>query len=505
MITQTVDKKTLWAVIWASSIGTLIEWYYIFGTLTAIISIQFFPSDNPTAALLAALAAFAAGFLVRPFGALFFGRLGDLIGRKYTFLVTLLIMGLSTFAIGLIPSYKSFAAAPYFVLLLRLLQGLALGGEYGGAATYVSEHVTAKDRGFYTSFIQTTATLGLFLALGVIWLTKKQVGAEAFNDWGWRIPFLVSSLLVGVSVFIRLRMAESPLFSKIKTEGKISTNPLKESFGNKENLKMVLLALFGATAGQGVVWYTGQFYANSFIQNTLKVHDDQRISLMLIAIAAATPFFVVFGGWSDKIGRKWIMMSGMLIAVCTYMPIYKKMDSLANGAIKTEILEQSSKSVTVKADIKTPQDSILTSISKINYTDGTYIELTKNEVKLADSSKPQPKVEEKKTVWLSESNYWLMMFLVFIQILYVTMVYGPIAAFLVELFPTRIRYSSMSLPYHVGNGIFGGLTPFIATALAAAGGAAKFNGLYYPIAVATLSFIIGTIFLSNKIDEDATD
>ena len=424
MVTETVDKKTLWTVIWASSIGTLIEWYdfYIFGTLTAIISTQFFPSDNPTAALLAALAAFAAGFLVRPFGALFFGRLGDLIGRKYTFLVTLLIMGLSTFAIGLIPSYKVFAGAPYVVLLLRLLQGLALGGEYGGAATYVSEHVTAKDRGYYTSFIQTTATLGLFLALGVIWLTKKQVGADAFNDWGWRIPFLISSLLVAVSVYIRLKMAESPLFSKIKKEGKISKNPLKESFGNKENLKMVLLALFGATAGQGVVWYTGQFYANSFIQNTLKVHDDQRISLMLIAIALATPFFVVFGGWSDKIGRKWIMMVGMLIAVCTYMPIYKTMDSLANGAKKTVNTEGVYTKSSIAADLKNPLDSIRTTVSKTHYTDGTYIEETTKQTQFSDAKKPLLKPDTKKTVWLSPSNYWFMLFLVFIQIIYFQMI-----------------------------------------------------------------------------------
>jgi MFS family permease len=506
-VNKEVDKKTLWTVIWASSIGTLIEWYdfYIFGTLTAIISVQFFPSDNPTAALLAALAAFAAGFLVRPFGALFFGRLGDLIGRKYTFLVTLLIMGLSTFAIGLIPSYKTFAAAPFVILLLRLLQGLALGGEYGGAATYVSEHVTAKDRGYYTSFIQTTATLGLFLALGVIWLTKKQIGADAFNDWGWRIPFLISIFLVAVSVYIRLKMAESPLFSKIKAEGKISTNPLKESFGKKENLKMVLLALFGATAGQGVVWYTGQFYANSFLQNTLKIQDDQRVSLMLIAIALATPFFVVFGAWSDKIGRKWIMMAGMLLAICTYFPIYKTMDGLANSTTKIAIAAQSSKTVNMLADTKNPNDFITTTTLKTNYTDGSYIEETIKETQFVNAAKAAAKPDIKKTVWLSGSNYWMMVFLVFIQIFYVTMVYGPIAAFLVELFPTRIRYTSMSLPYHVGNGIFGGLTPFIATALAAGGGDSRFNGLYYPIAVAAVCLVIGTLFLSNKIDEDVAD
>ncbi len=507
MSVETVDKKTLWSVITASSIGTLIEWYdfYIFGTLTAIISTQFFPSDNPTAALLAALAAFAAGFLVRPFGAIFFGRLGDLVGRKYTFLVTLLLMGLSTFAIGLVPSYKNFAAAPFVILLLRLVQGLALGGEYGGAATYVSEHVSSKERGFYTSFIQTTATLGLFLALGVIWITKKQVGAEAFLEWGWRIPFLISAILVAVSVYIRLKMDESPLFSKLKKEGKVSTNPLKESFGNKANLKVVLLALFGATAGQGVVWYTGQFYANAFIQNTLKVHDDQRISLMLIAIALATPFFIVFGKWSDKVGRKWIMMAGLFIAVCSYLPIYKTMDSLANAEQKTLIADKSSETVTVAADAKNALDSITTTAVRSVYTDGTYIEEITKITKLADTKKPVIKPDAKKNVYLSPNNYWLMMGLVFFQILLVTMVYGPIAAFLVELFPTRIRYSSMSLPYHVGNGIFGGLTPFIATALAATGGAARFDGLFYPIAIAAVTFVIGSIFLSNKIEGDVAD
>ena len=504
MASQTVDKKTLWSVIWASSIGTLIEWYdfYIFGTLTVIISREFFPSDNPTAALLAALAAFAAGFLVRPFGALFFGRLGDLVGRKYTFLVTLLLMGLSTFAIGLIPSYKTFSGAPFLILLLRLVQGLALGGEYGGAATYVSEHVSSKERGYYTSFIQTTATLGLFLALGVIWITKEQIGAEAFNEWGWRIPFLISIFLVAVSVYIRLRMAESPIFAKIKAEGKISANPLKESFGNKANMKIVLLALFGATAGQGVVWYTGQFYANSFIQNTLKVHDDQRISLMLIAIALATPLFVVFGKWSDKVGRKWIMMAGMLIAVCAYLPLYKAMDGLADASKKTIVVDKSFKTVVSVANMSNKLDTITTTAVGSVYTDGTYIEEITKTTKSADTNKPAVKPEIKKTVYLSKESYWWMMFFVFFQIALVTMVYGPIAAFLVELFPTRIRYSSMSLPYHIGNGIFGGLTPFIATALAAAGGASKFNGLFYPIAIASLCFVIGSLFLSNKIKDD---
>ena len=495
-----VDNKTLWSVIWASSLGTLIEWYdfYIFGTLTAIISKQFFPSGNPTAALLAALAAFAAGFLVRPFGALVFGRLGDLVGRKYTFLLTLVLMGGSTFLIGCVPSYANFAAAPFVILFLRLVQGLALGGEYGGAATYVSEHVEAKNRGFYTSFIQTTATLGLFLALAVIWGTKKYVGADAFNDWGWRIPFLISVLLVMVSIYIRLRMAESPLFVKIKAEGKVSTNPLKESFGKKENMKVVLLALFGATAGQGVVWYTGQFYANSFIQNTLNVIDDQRIPLMLLAIALATPFFIVFGGWSDKVGRKWIMMAGMLIAICAYRPIYSTMAGLAH---KTGAGDKVEVSIAAGMDTKVATDSLITITTVSSFADGTTTKVIRSGKTTAEATDSKTKVA-KREVWLAGSGWWTMMLLVFIQIIFVTMVYGPIAAFLVELFPTRIRYTSMSLPYHIGNGIFGGLTPFVATALATGG---LLNGLWYPIAVGGVCFVIGSLFLSNQIKEDVVD
>ncbi len=328
-----LSSKPIWKVIGASSAGTMIEWYdfYIFGSLATVIAQQFFPKTNPTAALLSTLATFAAGFLVRPFGALVFGRLGDLIGRKYTFLLTLIIMGSSTFAIGLVPGYEKIGfAAPIIVLLLRLLQGLALGGEYGGAATYVAEFAPPNKRGFYTSWIQTTATLGLFFSLGVILLTRHLLdpdinkSIEKFNAWGWRIPFLVSIVLVIISIYIRLKMKESPMFARIKSEGKVSVNPLKESFGHKINLKMVLLALFGATMGQGVVWYTGQFYAQNFIETVCKIEFDQSRTILIWAIFFATPFFVVFGGWSDIVGRKWIMLGGMFLAIVCYKPIYQK-------------------------------------------------------------------------------------------------------------------------------------------------------------------------------------
>jgi MFS family permease len=490
-----VDKKTLNFVIGASSLGTLIEWYdfYIFGTLTAIIGKEFFPADNPNAQLLAALAAFAAGFLVRPFGAIVFGRLGDMIGRKYTFLVTLLLMGLSTVAIGCVPGYKSIGfAAPVIILLLRFLQGLALGGEYGGAATYVSEHVDASKRGFYTSWIQTTATLGLFLALSIIFFTKKNLGDAEFAAWGWRIPFWISAVLLAVSVYIRLRMAESPMFAKVQAEGKVATNPLKESFGNKLNFKYVLLALFGATMGQGVVWYTGQFYANSFLQNTMKIEDGQRTMLMLLAIAS----------WSDKVGRKWIMMAGMAIAVCSYFTIYQNMLDTSDVKQKTAIAEQTFKGVALTADAAIAGDSLRTTSSSIAYTDGTNVTEVKKEKILADKTKPAPKAEVTKKVYLSSASWWKDMWLVWIQIIFVTMAYGPIAAFLVELFPTRIRYTSMSLPYHVGNGIFGGLTPFVATALSVTG---YLNGLWYPILIGGLCVIIGSIFLTNTTKEDAAE
>jgi len=494
------EKSTLWSVIMASSVGTLIEWYdfYIFGSLATILSQQFFPQTNPTAAFLSTLATFAAGFVVRPFGAIVFGRLGDLVGRKYTFMVTLVLMGGSTFAIGLIPGYQSIGiAAPILVLILRLLQGLALGGEYGGAATYVAEHAPAARRGYYTSYIQTTATLGLFVSIGVILAVRHWVGVEQFAVWGWRIPFLVSALLVGISIYIRLRMQESPMFKKIKAEGTISKNPIKESFGKKENLIMVLIALFGATAGQGVVWYTGQFYAMTFIEKTCQVEFVQTRDIIAIALLIGTPFFIVFGAWSDRVGRKFIMMAGLILAVVLYMPIYKKMYSLTDTTTKVEL--ESAKSVERKKVITINGDTTYTVKTIHVFADET-IKTETSKLKSDDKTV----IESKSEVLLAGDNYWLMISLVVVQVLLVTMVYGPIAAFLVELFPTRIRYTSMSLPYHIGNGIFGGLTPFIATSLyessktSSAPAGDPFVGLWYPIIVAAISFVIGMIFLSNK-------
>ncbi len=499
-------------VIMASSVGTLIEWYdfYIFGAMATTISRQFFPQDNPTAAFLATLATFAAGFIVRPFGALVFGRIGDRIGRKYTFLLTLLLMGGSTFAIGLIPGYRQIGIwAPVLILLLRFVQGLALGGEYGGAATYVAEHAPAHRRGYFTAYIQTTATLGFFLSLGVILTTRKVLGVEVFNDWGWRVPFIVSIFLIAVSVYIRMRMAESPMFAKIKREGKISTNPLKESFARKANLKMVLLALFAAVMGQGVIWYTGQFYAQTFIERTLAVEFEQVRYLLCIAILAVTPFFLVFGAWSDKVGRKAIMMSGMLLAIVTYRPIYKAMYHLADPDAKTEIMAQRSVNTTVV--VTATGDSTFTTATMRFFTDGASLKVVKKATVLADASKLAVKPEITNTFWLSSYDFWMMALWVFIQILYVTMVYGPIAAFLVELFPTRIRYTSMSLPYHIGNGIFGGLTPFIATRLFDASKTANnpsgdpYVGLWYPIIVGGICFVLGMLFLPWKNDENVLD
>ncbi len=479
------EKKTLWSVIAASSVGTLIEWYdfYIFGSLATILSQQFFPQTNPTAAFLSTLATFAAGFVVRPFGAIVFGRLGDMVGRKYTFMVTLILMGGSTLAIGLVPSYNSIGVfAPIIVLILRLLQGLALGGEYGGAATYVAEHAPAARRGYYTSFIQTTATLGLFVSIGVILLVRHWVGVEAFSSWGWRIPFLLSSVLVGVSIFIRLRMNESPLFAKLKAEGKVSKNPLKESFGKKENLIMVLIALFGATAGQGVVWYTGQFYAMTFLEKTCLVDFVQTRDIIAISLLIGTPFFVVFGGWSDRVGRKYIMMVGMLLAIFLYRPIYSEMMNLTSLSRKVELTDQRTEE-RISSDSNSAGEKL---IQKRVYADETRATVT-----VVDNK------ETIQDVLLGGSTYWIMIALITVQVLLVTMVYGPIAAFLVELFPTRIRYTSMSLPYHIGNGIFGGLTPFIATYLAV-----TYNdplaGLWYPIGVASVCFVIGMLLLSNK-------
>jgi MFS family permease len=554
-------------VIGASSVGTLIEWYdfYIFGMLATIISKQFFPSDAGTSALLSTLAIFAAGFIVRPFGALVFGRLGDIIGRKYTFLLTLVLMGGSTFAIGLVPGFATIGwAAPILVLILRLVQGLALGGEYGGAATYVAEHAPANRRGFWTSWIQTTATLGLFLALGVIILIRSNQGVEAFSaEWGgWRYPFWMSIILVVVSILIRMKMSESPMFTKLKSEGKTSTNPLKESFGHKANFKMVLLALFGAVMGQGVIWYTGQFYAQSFIETVCKVEFVQSRNLMLWAILFATPFFVVFGYLSDRIGRKWIMMFGMLAGILTYRPIYQYFLDATNAKNRTEKIDLAQTVVSEKlaiVDEKVCTKLYLVQKTDTAYTDGAKFSYTKTDtlfltdiikdastgsiyytqpnsmdaskldtivVKLKpvkgttlDASKTQevtiaaaslkPNIVVEKT--LDHTTYWNLIWLVFVQILYVTMVYGPIAAFLVELFPTKIRYTSMSLPYHIGNGVFGGLVPFLGTLIVEFTKTADnpagdpLAGLWYPIGVASICLFIGVIYLSNKVDKEVMD
>ncbi|MFN5168690.1 MAG: MFS transporter [Cyclobacteriaceae bacterium] len=491
-------SQKLWPVITASSVGTLIEWYdfFIFGSLTTILSEQFFPQTNPTAAFLSTLATFAAGFVVRPFGALVFGRLGDLVGRKYTFLVTLGLMGGSTFAIGLVPDYNTIGLfAPLIVLILRLIQGLALGGEYGGAATYVAEHAPREKRGYYTSFIQTTATLGFFVSIGVILLVRQTMGVEQFSTWGWRIPFLLSAFLVAISIYIRLRMQESPLFHKIKSEGKLAKNPIRESFTKKENLKLVLIALFGAAAGQGVVWYTGQFYALTFIQKTLSIEFVQSYYIIGTALVLGTPLFIVFGWWSDKVGRKYIMLAGMALAVLTYRPIYLAMYDIADVTTKTELPEE--KTLTRSTTITSAGDTLITVKTSRAFTDGTLLVVT-------GPAGESNKVTGKHEVMLSGDNFYFMILLVLAQVVWVTMVYGPIAAFLVELFPTRIRYTSMSLPYHIGNGIFGGLTPFIAASLYELSKTADkpagdyLAGLWYPIGVALVTLVIGLIFLPAR-------
>jgi len=517
-----VSRRTIATVIGASSVGTMIEWYdfYIFGMLAKTISVQFFPEGNETAALLSTLAIFAAGFLVRPFGALVFGRLGDLIGRKSTFLLTLVLMGGSTFLIGLVPSYNAIGMlAPFLVLLLRLLQGLALGGEYGGAATSVAEYAPEGKRGYYTSWIQTTATLGLFVALGVIMGVKLNMSDADFNaSWGgWRYPFWVSALLVGVSIYIRMKMSESPLFAKLKKEGKTSTNPLKESFGHRANFKMVLIALFGAVMGQGVIWYTGQFYAQSFLENTAKLEFVESRSIMLWAIGFATPFFIFFGWLSDKIGRKWIMILGMLAGVLCYRDIPGVKDwGIYNSFLKhtkvdealitsTGIVSQGEASVKTEP-AKNGFDQIRTTSQKMELANGLQFVKVQTDTIFQDAAKPvgaaKPVYKDKV---LPSDTRWLFIFLVFIQVIFVTMVYGPIAAFLVELFPTKIRYTSMSLPYHIGNGIFGGLVPFIGLLLAATYPSDPLVGLWYPIGVAALCMIIGTLYLTNRIDKDVKD
>ncbi|GAB3242091.1 MFS transporter [Chitinimonas naiadis] len=531
-------------VIFASSLGTVFEWYdfYLYGSLAAIISKQFFAGVNETTGYIFALMAFAAGFVVRPFGALVFGRLGDMIGRKYTFLVTILIMGLSTAIVGLLPGYASIGvAAPIILIVLRLLQGLALGGEYGGAATYVAEHAPHGKRGLYTSFIQTTATLGLFLSLLVIWLTRNQLGKEVFESWGWRVPFLVSILLLIVSVYIRMQLSESPAFKKMKEEGKHSKAPLTESFLRWPNLKIVLLSLFGGTAGQAVVWYTGQFYALFFITKILGVEPDRADILIAISLAIATPFFIIFGSLSDKIGRKKIIMAGCLIAAVTYFPIFKALTHYANPALEAAVAK--SPVVVVadpdkcapqfdpvgKAAFKQSCDLIKSTLAKkgIPYTNEAAPAGTVASVKIGETvvnsfeGVPLGKDDFKKqndafTKQLGDAlktagypakadaaamNTPMVIALLTLLVLYVTMVYGPIAAWLVELFPTKIRYTSMSLPYHIGNGWFGGLLPSIAFAMVAATGDIYY-GLWYPIIVALGTFVIGLLFAPETKDRD---
>ncbi|MES2401699.1 MAG: MFS transporter [Pseudomonadota bacterium] len=531
-------------VIFASSLGTVFEWYdfYLYGSLAAIIAKQFFSGLDAGSAFIFALLAFAAGFIVRPFGALVFGRLGDMIGRKYTFLVTIVIMGLSTFIVGLLPSYASIGvAAPVILIALRMLQGLALGGEYGGAAVYVAEHAPAHKRGAYTSWIQTTATLGLFLSLLVILGVRTAIGEAAFADWGWRVPFIVSILLLAVSVYIRLSMNESPAFQKMKSEGKTSKAPLSESFGQWKNLKIVILALVGLTAGQAVVWYSGQFYALFFLTQALKVDGPTANILVAYSLILGTPFFVIFGTLSDKIGRKPIIMAGCLLAVVTYFPVFTALTKAANPDLAAA---QAKNKVTVTADpaecsfqfnptgtskftsscdiakqvlagasvsyenVAAPAGTIATikigetaipsyaakglSADDAKKKDAEFKKLVADDLKTAGyPTKADPaKVDKVKVTAI-----------LFYLVLLVTMVYGPIAAMLVELFPTRIRYTSMSLPYHIGNGWFGGLLPTTAFAIVAQTGN-MYNGLWYPIIIAGVTLVVGTLFIRETKDVD---
>ena len=471
---MTRSDRGIWKVIAASAVGTMIEWYdfYIFGSLAAVISPLFYPQGNNTLALIAYLSTFAVGFVVRPFGALFFGRIGDLVGRKYAFLVTLVLMGGATAAIGFLPTYATIGmAAPIALLVIRVLQGLALGGEYGGAAVYVAEHAPDERRGFYTSFIQITATLGLFLSLVVILIVQSAMSADAFRSWGWRIPFLVSIVLVGISLYIRLRMQESPIFAQLKTAGMTSAAPLKEAFTDRVHLREVLVSLFGATAGQGVVWYTGQFYALFHLQAILKVHVTSAAYIVAVALVAGMPLFVVFGGLSDRFGRKRIMMAGCLLAALSYVPIYTAMQRAAGSGVVTAISQRSAVTGAIGLTPQTLVDGALRPASEVLVYRG-----------LADL--------------LSQPAAWQLIALVFVQLVFVAMVYGPIAAYLVEAFPARIRYTALSLPYHIGNGVFGGLLPLIGLSVIAATGNI-YAGLYYPIAIAALTFIVGSLLLKD--------
>ena len=531
-------------VIFASSLGTVFEWYdfYLYGSLAAIIAKQFFSGLDEGSAFIFALLAFAAGFIVRPFGAIFFGRLGDMIGRKYTFLVTILIMGASTFIVGILPNYASIGvAAPVILICLRLLQGLALGGEYGGAATYVAEHAPMGKRGAYTAWIQTTATLGLFLSLMVILGTRTAIGEEAFADWGWRVPFLVSIIMLAISVYIRLQMNESPAFVKMKSEGKTSKAPLSESFGQWKNLKIVILALFGLVAGQAVVWYSGQFYALFFLTQALKVDGATANIMVAISLIIGTPFFVIFGTLSDKIGRKPLIMLGCLLAVLTYFPVFEALTKAANPDLyaaqqKNKVVVSSDANEcsfqfnptgTVKFTSSCDIAKQVLASSSVSYENVAGPAGAPATIKIGDteiasySAKGLPADEAKaksaefrkavaealkaagypaKADMTKFDKVTVVIILTYLVIL-VTMVYGPIAAMLVELFPTRIRYTSMSLPYHIGNGWFGGLMPTTAFAIVAQTGN-MYNGLWYPIIIAGMTFVIGMIFVRETKDVD---
>ena len=531
-------------VIFASSLGTVFEWYdfYLYGSLAAIIAKQFFSGLDAGSAFIFALLAFAAGFIVRPFGAIFFGRLGDMIGRKYTFLVTILIMGLSTFIVGILPNYASIGvAAPVILIALRMLQGLALGGEYGGAATYVAEHAPHGKRGAYTAWIQTTATMGLFLSLMVILGTRTLLGEDAFGDWGWRIPFIVSILLLAISVWIRLSMNESPAFQKMKAEGKTSKAPLTESFGQWKNLKIVILALVGLTAGQAVVWYSGQFYALFFLTQALKVDGATANIFVAVSLLIGTPFFLVFGSLSDKIGRKPIILAGCLLAALTYFPVFEALTKAANPALAEA---QAKNKVTITADPKecsfqfnptgtskftsscdiakqvlagasvsydnvdAPAGTVATiKIGDVAIPSYTSKGLSADEAKKKDAEFKKLVAEDLKIAGYptkadpARIDKVMVTIILTYLVLLVTMVYGPIAAMLVEMFPTRIRYTSMSLPYHIGNGWFGGLLPTTAFAIVAQTGN-MYNGLWYPIVIAAVTVVIGGLFIKETKDVD---
>jgi MFS family permease len=518
-------------VIFASSLGTVFEWYdfYIYGTLGSFLAKYFFSNVPPNVAFIFTLLAFAAGFAVRPFGALIFGRLGDMIGRKYTFLITMTLMGVGTFFIGVLPGYESWGiAAPVVLILLRLIQGLALGGEYGGAATYVAEHAPPGKRGYYTSWIQTTATLGLFLALLLILGVRNAMGEAAFGDWGWRIPFLLSGILLAVSVWIRLSLSESPIFQKMKDEGKTSKRPLTEAFGEWGNAKIAILALFGATAGEAVVWYGGQFYALFFLTQTLKVPGSTAQIMIVVALALATPGFILFGWLSDKIGRKPIILAGFLLAALTYFPIFKGITHFANPKLEaalaaspvTVIADPSECSFQFKATgtekFTTSCDSAKSALVNlsVNYQTQDAPKGAPAQVKIGeqtlsaaapDFAKALPDAIKKHgyppSADPADINWPMTVLLLWLLVVYVTLVYAPIAAWLVELFPSRIRYSGMSLPYHIGNGWFGGFLPATVFAIVAYTGNI-YSGLWYPIIIAVMSLVIGFLFLPETKDVD---